>query len=162
MGRRQLVTTLAVGVTAAILVAVGIRQADAGLSNPPLYYPPCATGEFTTQVKLDVVGDSRLDLTGWVAPCRRLPFDPAKFAWEVRTYSDAGYLHRRKGFENWSDSTFFTDQVPLRGATRAVCLAYGGGASKRIQCVKVTPPEAAGPWTVEPLATDDHLLDVTD
>ena len=93
---------------------------------------------------------------------RAVPLRPTKFAWEVRTYSDASYLHRRKGFREWFDATHFTDRVPLAGQTRAVCIVHGPGVSRRMHCVEVTPPETTGAWTVAPLAADDPQLDVPD
>ncbi|HEU4423234.1 MAG TPA: hypothetical protein VFR67_11935 [Pilimelia sp.] len=163
MGRRQLAAALAVGAVAALIASLGLRHADAGQSpDAPKHYPPCAVGEFTAELTVTASGEPALAMAGWIAPCQRLPFDPRQFAWEIREYSNISYPVVRKPFTAWSEATPFTVEVPLRAQARALCLAYGGGVERRLQCVQVTPPEGGGSWTVAPISPQDPLLDVPD
>jgi hypothetical protein len=162
MRRRGLAAALAVGAVAALIASLGIRHADAGQPPNLRYYPPCAVGGFTTDVRVASSGTSVLTLEGSIAPCETLPFNPNDFAWEIRQYSDASYLVLRRPFQFWSDPTPVTGDVWLNESTRAVCLTYGGGVEHRVQCVSVAPGEDGGPSTTAPIPVTDPILDVPD
>jgi hypothetical protein len=161
MRRRGLAAALAVGAVAALIASLGIRYADAGQSPNLKFYPSCAVGGFTAQVTA-ASGHSVLTMVGSIAPCATLPFNPGDFAWEIRQYSYMSYPVARRPFQFWSDPTPFTENVGLTGDTRGICLTYGGGVERRLQCVSVTPGEDGGPWTTAPIPVDDPLLDVPD
>jgi hypothetical protein len=163
MHRRRLAAALLAGIAAAALAALGMRTADAGTAQPPPeYYPLCAVGGFESAVATGPSGGPRLTVTGWAGLCGDQIMAPYFMAFEVRYYQpDGSFLVHRAPFTSWTGSTPFSDTVDAVDGT-TLCLVWGGGADRRLQCVRFAGTADPASWHAVPLPVDDPSLNVTD
>jgi hypothetical protein len=164
MNRRRFVAGIATSAVLAAMAALGVGHASAewtppGGSPSGPRYASCAEGGLTSY---SVTG-STLAFQATATICQSPLGLPAnQFAFELRGYTgDSGRLLRRFAYASWTEPTSVTSSVWLEDDLRAVCLTVDPHTGRHMQCLRLTPPAAAGgAWTAAPLPVDDPMLDV--